>query len=119
MPAPPPDPADDTPTPDPSAAKGLSLLLGDAGDEQVGPRGVAALGDLFQLPVIELRMEAIQAEATESIPLHILTRIQAFPYRIDDGRLKVAVADPSNVQHTDELRMVSPYPIDLGVATAA
>ena len=46
-------------------------------------------------------------------------RIRALPYRIEDDRLKVAVVDPSNIQLTDELRIVSAYPIDLGVAAAA
>ena len=58
-------------------------------------------------------------DAAEAIPLHVLTRIRALAYRIEDGRLKIAVADPANIQLTDELRIVSSYPIDLGVAAAA
>jgi hypothetical protein len=69
--------------------------------------------------VIDLRVERIEPDAAESIPLHVLTRIRALPYRIEDGRLKIAVVDPSNIQLTDELRIVSAYPIDLGVAPAA
>jgi type IV pilus assembly protein PilB len=84
--------------------------------EQGGTRGLA---ELYRLPVIDLRTERVQSEAAESIPLHILTRIRALPYRIEEGRLKIAVADPSNIQLTDELRIVSAYPIDLGVAAAA
>jgi type IV pilus assembly protein PilB len=72
-----------------------------------------------ELPVIDLRAEGVQAEAVEAIPLHVLTRIRALPYRIEDGRLKIAVADASNIQLTDELRLVSAYPIDLGVGSAA
>jgi type IV pilus assembly protein PilB len=72
-----------------------------------------------ELPEVDLRAEGVQAEAVEAIPLHVLTRIRALPYRIEDGRLKIAVADASDIQLTDELRIVSAYPIDLGVAAGA
>ena len=75
--------------------------------------------ETYGLPLIDLRAERVQPEAAESIPLHVLLRIRALPYRIEDGRLKIAVVDPSNIQLTDELRIVSAYPIDLGVAAAA
>ena len=75
--------------------------------------------ETYGLPLIDLRVERVQPEAAESIPLHVLLRIRALPYRIEDDRLKVAVVDPSNIQLTDELRIVSAYPIDLGVAAAA
>jgi type IV pilus assembly protein PilB len=81
-----------------------------------GPRELA---ELYRLPLIDLRVERVHADAVESIPLHVLTRTRALPYRIEDGRLKIAVADPANIQLTDELRIVSAYPIDLGVAAAA
>jgi type IV pilus assembly protein PilB len=81
--------------------------------------GPAALAEFHGLPLIDLRVEHVQPNAAESVPLHVLMRIRALPYRIEDGRLKIAVADPANIQLTDELRIVSPYPIDLGVAAAA
>jgi type IV pilus assembly protein PilB len=79
----------------------------------------AELAEFYGLPLIDLRVEQAHPDAAESVPLHVLTRIRALPYRIEDGRLKIAVADPANIQLTDELRIVSPYPIDLGVAAAA
>jgi type IV pilus assembly protein PilB len=100
---------------DRAAAEGPPLELAN----DAVPKGPHMLGELYRLPVVDLQTEGIQAEAAESIPLPVLTRIRALPYRIEDGRLKIAVADPSNIQLTDELRMVSAYPIDLGVAAAA
>jgi type IV pilus assembly protein PilB len=82
----------------------------------IGPHELA---EFYRLPLIDFRVERVEAEAAESIPLHVLTRIRALPYRIEEGRLKIAVADPANIQLTDELRIVSAYPIDLGVAAAA
>jgi len=84
-----------------------------------GSAELAQLAELYRLPLIDLRLERVQMDAAEAIPLHVLTRIRALPYRLEDGRLKIAIADPANIQLTDELRMVSSYPIDLGVAAAA
>jgi type II secretory ATPase GspE/PulE/Tfp pilus assembly ATPase PilB-like protein len=83
------------------------------------PTGPAELAEFYRLPLIDLRTEPVHTDAAESIPLHVLARTRALPYRIDEGHLKIAVADPANIQLTDELRIVSPYPIDLGVASAA
>jgi type IV pilus assembly protein PilB len=81
--------------------------------------GAGELAEFYGLPLIDLRVEHVHLDAAESVPLHVLMRIRALPYRIEEGRLKIAVADPANIQLTDELRIVSPYPIDLGVAAAA
>ncbi len=81
--------------------------------------GAVELAESYGLPLIDLWVEHVHPDAVESIPLHVLTRIRAVPYRIDDGRLKIAIADPANIQLTDELHVVSRYPIDLGVAAAA
>ena len=80
--------------------------------------GPGELAEFYSLPLIDLRTELVHADAAESIPLHVLTRIRALPYRLEEGRLKIAVADPANVQLMDELRIASPFPIDLGVAAA-
>ncbi|CAN5234045.1 N/A [soil metagenome] len=100
----------------------MSTSLTNSGDQAVTADPLpapGALAELYRLPVIDLRVERVQTDAAESIPLHVLMRIRALPYRIEEGRLKIAVADPSNIQLTDELRMVSAYPIDLGVSPAA
>ena len=83
------------------------------------PLGPRELAERYALPLVDLRVETVHADAAESIPMHVLKRIRALPYRIEGGRLKVAVADPANIQLTDELRIVSSYPVDLGVAAAA
>jgi type IV pilus assembly protein PilB len=80
------------------------------------PREIA---DEHGLPLVDLRRERIGREASEAIPFNVLVRTRAMPYRLDDdGRLKVAVADPSQIQVVDELRLVSRYPIDLAGAVS-
>jgi type IV pilus assembly protein PilB len=101
------------------AGESPPLVLASPGLDLGGLGTARSLAELHGLPVIDLRAERVQADAVDAIPLHVLTRIRALPYRIDEGRLKIAVADPSDIQLTDELRIVSALPIDLGVAAAA
>jgi type IV pilus assembly protein PilB len=83
---------------------------------EAAPVSVHQIAELYGLPVVDLAHEVIDPEAAASIPAHVLERILALPYRIEDDRLKVAVADPSNVQAIDELRLATRYALDLAVA---
>jgi type IV pilus assembly protein PilB len=83
--------------------------------EAKGPR---ALATLYDFPFIALRDETITIEAVKAMPVHVLTRARAIVYRVEDGRLKVAVTDPANVQMLDDLRIASRLPIDFAVAPA-
>jgi type IV pilus assembly protein PilB len=71
-----------------------------------------------QLPYVDLGVENIEKAAVEAIPLHVLERAVALPYRIENDRLKIALADPSHVQSIDELRLATRYTLELGVASA-
>jgi type IV pilus assembly protein PilB len=72
----------------------------------------------FHLPLVELGDEKISPDAVASIPIHVLERVVALPYKIDGDRLHVAVADPSNVSGIDELKLAARnHKIELGVAS--
>ena len=62
-------------------------------------------------------MTGVDAAAAKEIPLHVLERIVAIPYALEGSTLRVAVADPSNVQQLDELRLTTRHTLDLGVAS--
>jgi len=83
---------------------------------EAAPVSVHQIAELYGLPVVDLADEIVDPEAAASIPAHVLERILALPYRIEDDRLKVVVADPSNVQAIDELRLATRYALDLAVA---
>ena len=51
------------------------------------------------------------------MPLHVLRRAVALPYRLDGETLHVALADPQNVHAIDELRLATRYQLSLGVAS--
>src|SRR5450759_3105021 len=72
----------------------------------------------FRLPLIALADEKISPDAVASIPVHVLERVVALPYKIDGDRLHVAIADPSNVSGIDELKLAARnHKIELGVAS--
>jgi type IV pilus assembly protein PilB len=79
--------------------------------------GVARmLAARHRLPLVDLRLTGVSGEAAALIPLHVLRRAVALPYRLEETTLYVAIADPQNVQAIDELRLATRYQLSLGVA---
>src|SRR6266540_1625644 len=65
--------------------------------------GVArTLAARYQMPLIDLALTGVDDEAANQVPLHVLERIVAMPYALTDGTLKIAIADPGNIQGIDE-----------------
>jgi len=71
----------------------------------------------YQMPLVDLALTGVAEEASGEIALHVLERLVAVPYALDNGTLRVAIADPGNIQGIDELRLATRYPLDLGVAS--
>jgi type IV pilus assembly protein PilB len=85
----------------------------------IGARGLRQVAtDHSHLPRVDLVAEGVDKNAASQIPTHVLERAVAVPYRIEDDRLFVAVADPTNVQAVDELRIATRYTLEIGVAPA-
>ncbi len=74
------------------------------------------LAERHHLPYVDLASTGVQKLAAESIPAHVLERATAIPYQIAGDRLRIAIADPTNVQAIDELRLATRYTRDIGVA---
>jgi type IV pilus assembly protein PilB len=70
----------------------------------------------YQMPIVDLALTGVSEEASGEIALHVLERLTAVPYALEDGTLKVAIADPGNIQGIDELRLATRYPLELAVA---
>jgi type IV pilus assembly protein PilB len=70
----------------------------------------------YQMPLVDLALTGVQEEASGEVALHVLERIVAIPYALEDGTLRIAVADPGNIQGIDELRLATRHPLDIGVA---
>ena len=84
------------------SGQGLGDVLVDMG--VLGERDlVAVLGDVLQLPVVDLRRHNPESEAIARVPEDVARRFKAVPIQIDeDNRLQVAISD----RPTDELRSV-------------
>jgi type IV pilus assembly protein PilB len=74
------------------------------------------LAESHHLPYVDLASIAVQKLAAEAIPAHVLERAGAVPYEIADGRLRIAIGDPMNVQAIDDLRLATTYTLEIGVA---
>jgi type IV pilus assembly protein PilB len=80
--------------------------------------GIArTLASRYQLPLIDLAKAGVDPTAAAQVPIHVLERVEAMPYAIEGGVLRVAVPDPGNVHAIDELRIATRLTIELAVAT--
>jgi type IV pilus assembly protein PilB len=74
------------------------------------------LAERLHLPYVDLASSGVEKGAAEAIPIHVLERVGAIPYRVAGDQLRIAVADPTNVQAIDELRIATRYTLEIGVA---
>jgi type IV pilus assembly protein PilB len=80
--------------------------------------GVArTLAARHQLPLVDLPTVGVEEAAAKLVALHVLERIVAIPYKLEDGSLLVALADPANLHGIDELRLATRHTLQLGVAS--
>jgi type IV pilus assembly protein PilB len=104
-----------------SAQRGSGKRLGEVLVEQgtVTRTQIArVLAEQHELPFIELAESEVQIEAATLLPEDLARRYTALPVTIEpDESVLVAVADPTNVMHSDELRLALGRPLRFGVAS--
>jgi type IV pilus assembly protein PilB len=109
------------------AADRLAAARGRAGigslAEALRDEGVVSSEDVarslarrFELPLIDLNETRVSPDAAEQVPLRTLQRVVAVPVSLHDGRLRVAIADPSDIHGIDELRLGARHPVELAIA---
>jgi type IV pilus assembly protein PilB len=77
------------------------------------------LAEQHELEYVELGDSTIEPEAAGLLSEALARRYLALPVRFnDDGTVLVAVADPTNVLFSDELRLALGMPIQVGVSSA-
>jgi type IV pilus assembly protein PilB len=75
------------------------------------------LAEQVEMPLVELEESEVDSEAALLLPEELARRYRALPVGfLPDESLLVAVADPTNVLHWDELRLALGVPIRFGVA---
>ncbi len=77
------------------------------------------LAEQHELEFVELDFPSIEHEAAMLLPENLARRYLALPVRfVEDGSVLVAVADPTNVMFSDELRLALGVPVRVCVAPA-
>jgi hypothetical protein len=99
-----------------SASRRLGEILVDRG--VVTTTDVARLvAEQYELPFVELAESGVELEAASLLQEEIAWRCTALPIRfLPDGSLQVAVADPTNVLYSDEVRSALDLPLQFAVA---
>src|SRR5947207_3555689 len=98
------------------AGQGGSLAQAILEEGVASGEGIARMhAARHQLPLVDLPLVGVDDEAARLVPLHVLERIAAIPYAIENGYLRVAIADPANIHGIDELRLATRYPLELAV----
>jgi type IV pilus assembly protein PilB len=101
-----------------SLARVRRLVRGDSMAQAIVDAGLVphVLAAQHDLPLVNLSEIAVDVDAATTLPATLLDRVGALPYALDDGRLKIAIADPNDVQMIDELRLATRYSLELAVA---
>jgi len=80
--------------------------------------GVArVLAERYRIPFVDIVAERPAPDAIELVPLAVLERAVALPYRLHGNTLHVAIADPGDIGAIDELRLAAArFQLELAVA---
>ena len=85
-------------------------------DETMVARALAAQ---FGLKFIDLSSFKVDPALLNALPPEVMYRYQVVPLEQDGEQFTVAVADPTDVLHLDELELLLGWPLKLAVATAS
>lgn len=77
---------------------------------------LAALGDQFQMPVVDLTTLAPAREVLATLPPKLVYRQSCVPIERHNGTLTVATSDPFEITALDELRLLTGCSIELVLA---
>src|SRR4051794_16446210 len=98
-----------------AAGDSFSQALIDEG--LAGALGVArTLAEKYHLPLVDLAVAGVDAEAVKLIALPVLNRVVAIPFSSDGSKVKVAITDPQDVRGLDELRLATRLSVEFYVA---
>jgi type IV pilus assembly protein PilB len=75
------------------------------------------LAERYRCPFVDLREQRIDPDLFRSIPAELMFRYKFVPLEAHDGALVVAIADPSQLQQTDELALLLGKRLQIKVAT--
>ena len=75
------------------------------------------LAERLRIPYVDLQDFQIDADLFRSIPVDLMFRYNFVPWKLEEGRLLVVIADPSNVLMMDDLELLLGRPLDPAVGS--
>ncbi|HXQ26029.1 MAG TPA: GspE/PulE family protein [Candidatus Acidoferrales bacterium] len=101
------------------ATTGNNPALADVANSAAEREQARRLAERYRCPFIDLTEQRIDPELFRSIPAEMMFRYNFVPLAAHDSTLVVAMADPSQLQLTDELRLLLGKRLEIKVATAS
>jgi type IV pilus assembly protein PilB len=93
--------------------------IGEAPDHAAEREQAHRLAERYRCPFVDLVEQRIDPDLFRSIPAELMFRYSFVPLAAHDSTLVVAIADPSQLQLTDELALLLGKRLQLRVATAS
>jgi type IV pilus assembly protein PilB len=93
--------------------------IGEAPDHAAEREQARRLAERYRCPFVDLVEQRIDPDLFRSIPAELMFRYSFVPLAAHDSTLVVAIADPSQLQLTDELALLLGKRLQLRVATAS
>jgi type IV pilus assembly protein PilB len=98
-------------------------LAGDSFSQELVDEGLAGaldvartLAEKHHLPLVDLGVVGVDAEAVKLIALPVLNRVVAIPFASDGNTIKVAITNPQDVRGLDEVRLATRLSVEFHVA---
>jgi len=93
---------------------GLALMRSGVVDEKIYTQ---FLGDVYNLPVIDLEAVTISVDCIELIPSDVATKFQVLPVERRGRILTVAMANPANIFAIDDIKFITSLDVQPVVAS--
>src|SRR5688572_16439952 len=95
-------------------AQELSTQLAGAAAEEEAAR---ALSERYGLEFVDVGSYAPDPDILQSVPVELMFRYNFLPYKRENGRLVLVMADPTDIPVVDELTLLLQTPIQPAVGT--
>ncbi len=93
----------------------VMLSAASASQEEQDRQNSAELAQRLGLPYDPLNEFHVDPELFRTLPVEVMLRYQFLPLHIEDGVLKVVMADPSDVLAVNELETILAQPLEIAV----
>ncbi|HVB57939.1 MAG TPA: GspE/PulE family protein [Candidatus Acidoferrales bacterium] len=101
------------------AETGNDVLIAENRNGDTEVKRSQQLSERYRCPFVDLREQRIEAELVRSIPAELMFRYNFVPLEAHGSILTIAIADPSQLQLTDELALLLGKRLQIKVATAS